>query len=180
MSEAPFAVAIQEWAAARRLPEVHLARWLGLATGDRSALFDLARSLNLRTGQFVAIFTLLEEIGVREDQSIETILKRPRLRQIFVGNDSAPGKARVLLETLRTMRFPLLHATRERLSARLKGLSLPPGVRAALPSDLSSAELRLELAAHSGPGLRQLLEALMAHSDELCEIADQLGGTHEV
>jgi len=38
----------------------------------------------------------------------------------------------------------------------------------------------LELTAHSGPGLRRLLEALIAHSEELCEIADQLGGTREV
>lgn len=179
MSGAHVETAIQAWAAARRLPEIHLARWLALTPADRAALLELAQTLNLRTGQFVTVFALLEEIGVRENRSIAEVLTRRELRHAGDTGQSTPGKARALLDALRAMRFPQLRATLERITARLAALGLPAGVRVVLPPNLSSDELRVELTAHSGAELKRLIEALAARSTALGRIVDQLGGTDE-
>ena len=42
MSADASAARIRAWAAARRLPEAHLARWLAMAEADRSALLEAA------------------------------------------------------------------------------------------------------------------------------------------
>jgi hypothetical protein len=128
----------------------------------------------------VTIFELLEEIAVRENQKITEILGRREIRQIFESNQSAPGKARAILDALRLIRFPQLRATLDRITARIAGLKLPPGVRVVLPPDLGSDELRMELTAHGGAELKRLVEAVAVKSAELCQIADLLGGADEI
>lgn len=171
---------IRAWAVERRLPEVHLERWLGLTPDEQDALLELARALRLRTGQFVTVFEMLEEIGIRENQPIGKILERREIRRVFTANQSAPGKARALLDTLRAMRFPRLRAALDLITARVADLGLPAGARLVLPPNLSSDELRVELTAHSGAELKRLIDALAARSTELSRIADLLGGTDEV
>jgi len=180
VSGTPVEAAIRAWAAERRLPAVHVARWLELPATERTALLALAQTLHLRTGQFVTIFRLLEEIGVRENQPIAEVLTRREIRHIFAANESAPGKARALLDALRAMRFPQLHDTLAQIMARVAELRLPAGVRVVLPPNLSSDEVRVELTAHGGAELRRLVEVITARSTELCRIADLLGGADEV
>jgi hypothetical protein len=171
---------IRAWAAERRLPEAHVARWLELPASERAALLELAQTLHLRTGQFVTIFTLLEEIGVRENQPVAEVLTRREIRNIFAANESAPGKARALLDALRAIRFPQLHETLAQINARIAALKLPVGLRVVLPPNLSSDEVRVEVTAHGGAELKRLVEAVTAKSTELCRVADLLGGADEV
>lgn len=180
MSGTEVEAAIRAWAAERRLPEAHVARWLELPASERTALLELAQTLHLRTGQFVTIFTLLKEIGVRENQPIAEVLTRREVRNIFAANESAPGKARALLEVLRAIRFPQLHETLAQINARITELRLPEGVRVVLPPNLGSDEVRVELTAHGGAELKRLVEAVTARSAELGRIADLLGGADEV
>jgi hypothetical protein len=171
---------IREWAAARKLPPVHLERWLALAEADRDAILAIAESLRLRTGQFMIAFELLDEIRVREDCAVAAILARPQLRRIIDGGGSAPGKARAILDELRAIRRPRLHAAARHIAAQVAELRLPHGIRVVLPPDLGSDELRLEMIAHSGAELEQLLAALAARGAALCRIAERLGGADEV
>jgi hypothetical protein len=92
---------------------------------------------------------------------------------------SKPERVHALLESLRAIRFPRLRAASAQLAARVAELKLPAGVRLVLPKNLGSDELRVEMTAHNGIELEQLLEALTARRNALCRIADALSGTDE-
>jgi hypothetical protein len=171
---------ILTWAADHRLPGAHRDRWLAFAEGDRAATMAIVEGLHLRTGQWVTALELLEEIAVRERVKIAEILERRELRGIIDGGGSAPGKARALLDALRAIRFPRLREATDKIAAQVADLALPAGIRLVLPRDLSSDDLRVELTAHSGMELRQLLDALAGKADPLCRIADALSGVDKI
>ena len=180
--------AIRRWAAARHLPDAHLRRWLALADEDRAALLDVAEPLRLRTGQFMTAFELLEEIVVRERATIvanganatiatiATILARREIRRILDGTGSAPGRARELLDALRTIRFPRLKRTAQRLAEEIAALGLPHGVSVVLPKELGSDEVKVEISAHGGVELERLIDAVGQARAGLIRIADLIGG----
>ena len=180
MSESEQDTKIRRWAAAHRLPDAYRDRWLELRDEGRSGILGIAEDLRLRTGQFIVAFDMLAEIAAREPASIAQILERPAVRGIVNGAGSAPGKARGLLEALRAIRFPRLQAMSDRVATQIKSLALPAGIRVVVPRDLSSDELRIELAAHGGSELKELLTRLAEKADPLCRIADALGGADEV
>jgi hypothetical protein len=180
MSDAEREIELRAWAAERHLPDLYVNRWFELEASERGSLLELAKTVHLRTGQFVTIFDLLEEIAVRENQKIAEVLSLPEIRRIFDSSQSAPGKARAILDALRRIRFPQMRATVDRIMARIAELKLPPGVRVVLPPDLASDELRIELTAHGGAELKRLVEAVAGKSAKLCRIADLLGGADEI
>jgi hypothetical protein len=168
--------AIRAWAAARRLPDAHLARWLALGEGDRAALLSIAERLRLRTGQFVNIFGLLEEIAVREQSTPREILVRGEIQRILNGAGSAPERARALLEELRALRMPRLRAASERLKHEIAALGLSRGIGLILPRDLSSDELRIEIVTRGGAELERLIDELVKRRAGLGRIAEMLAG----
>lgn len=176
----PLDAQIREWAEVRRLPASHLEGWLRLPEDDRNALLEVADKVRMRTGQFVVAFGLLEEIAARDRAAVAAILERPHLRRIIEGNGSAPSKAAALIEALRALRYPQLHGFSSQLSYEIARLRLPSAVRVALPSDLNSDELRVELIVHSGEELGRLLDALSHARADLCRIVDALGGADDV
>lgn len=180
MSNGDTEAKILAWAAGHRLPQAHRDRWLNLVEADRVAILTIVEDLHLRTGQFVTALALLEEIAVRESAKVAEIMERRDLRRIVDGAGSAPGRARALLDALHAIRFPQLRVAADRIAAQVADLRLPAGIRLVLPCDLSSDELRVELAAHSANELRQLLDALAGKADSLCRIADALGGADEI
>ena len=171
---------IRAWAEMRRLPEVHLGRWLALAHVDRAALLETAERLRLRTGQFVTALELLEEIALRDHEGIAGVLARGEIRRILEGTGSAPGRAHSLVEQLRAARFPRLKRTIDRLRSEIAALALPGGIRVVLPADLSSDELRIEIRANGGAELERLIGAIDKNAAGLRRIAEMLGGADEV
>jgi len=172
--------AIVVLAESRHLPRAHLEKWLSMEEGDRSAFLQVAQALKLRTGQMVTALDLLEEISAREGQKVRTILAGDAVRRTLQGARSAPERARALLDQLRTLRYPRLKRTLDRLSAEVGSLDLPCGAKVFLPKDLNSEELRLEVRIRSGHELRQLIEALERNRPALQRIFELLGGEHEV
>jgi len=171
---------IREWAEKRRLPQSLLESWRRLASDDSAALLGIVEALPIRTGQFTVMFALLEEIAVRDGESLAAILSRAPLRRIVDGDGSGPAKAAALLDALRVLRYPRLEALKRRLSREVGALGLPAGVRVALPPDLSSDELRIELVAHGSRQLAGLIDALSAARDALGRVADALGGADDL
>jgi hypothetical protein len=171
---------IGRWAAARRLPQVYLERWLALVLADRRALLEIVESLPMRTGQFIAAFELLGELAVREREPIAAVLARPELRRILDGAGSGPEKASRLLGALRALRYPRMKEFSDRIAAAIAALELPRGIAVVLPRDLASDELRIEIVARGGAELESLALALAQKLNGLKRIAEMIGGADEV
>jgi len=168
--------AIRAWAAERHLPETHLARWLKMAERDRAALLAIARALRLSTGALVTALATLEEISVRESCAIESVLARDPIARIIKGRaGTAPARAKAFLEALRAIRYPRLAEAARKLEAEIAALHLPRGVSVVLPKDLGADQLRVELQAGDGAGLKRLIGALYANTEALAHNADMLG-----
>ena len=177
MADRDTSAAIRAWAGQRRLPAIHLARWLEMNERDRAALLAIARAVRLSTGAMVTALTTLEEICVRESCSIESVLARGEItRAVRRQPASGPARAGAFLAALKSIRYPRLAEAARRLDAELAALDLPRGISIFLPKDLASAELRIELQASDGAILRRLIEALSMRTDQLAQVADRLSG----
>jgi hypothetical protein len=172
--------AIRRWAAVHHLPDAQLTRWLALAHEDRVVLREMAESLHLRTGQLVAAFELLEEIALRERVTIAAIIASTEIHRIIDGAGSAPGRARDLLDTLRSRRFPRLHRMTARLGKEIAALGLPGGIRVVLPKDLSSDEVRIEICARGGADMLRLIDVVAKVRAGLGRIADLTGAADSI
>ena len=170
---------VHRWADAKALPPPHLRKWLAVDEPGRTRLLEIAENLNLHTGQFITALALLEEIAVREGQAVGEVLDRPSLRRILNSTGSGPGRARVMLDELRMLRYPQLKRAWERLTQEVAAIKLPPGIKVILPPDLASAEVRIEIVAHGGAEMEQLLACLTAKSNALARLAALLDGSDD-
>jgi hypothetical protein len=168
--------AIREWATERRLDRAHLERWRALDEPSARALLDVARGLRMRVGQFDEALGMLEEIALVEHETVAGVLARPALKRILEGSDSAPARARALVEGLRAIRFPRLRRAIERIKTGIAALRLPRTVAVVLPKSLGTDELRIEIRARSGPELGEAIAALERSSGALQRIAEMIGG----
>jgi glycosyltransferase involved in cell wall biosynthesis len=168
---------VHGWAVAKSLPRAYLQKWLALDEPGRTRLLAIAEGLKMHTGQFIAVLGLIEEIAIRERQPIGDILDRAELRRVVNSVGSGPGRARLVLDELRALRYPKLKRAGERLTQELSAIRLPPGVKVVLPSDLASDEVRVEIVAYGSAQMAQVLAALTAKSAELVRLAAMLDGT---
>ncbi len=168
--------AIRALAAEKRLPQVHLERWLAMDADSSSALISIAHTLKLRTGQLATAIELLDEIAVREKTSAARVLGGPRARAIVDGGGSAPERARAMLEHLRLIRFPELVRTRAALDADIKALNLPGGAQVVLPSELASDEVTVTLRFRNAGEFERMLARLNDAKLGISAILDKLGG----
>ncbi len=167
---------VRVWAEARRLDRAHIDRWLALDAASAAALLRAASTLRLRTGQAQAALEMLEEIALREGVDAASVLARAPVKRILEGAGSAPARARAFVEQLKAVRFPRLGQALERLKAQVAALKLPRTVILALPTDLGSDELRIEIRVRSGEELRGAMRALESRIDGIERILDLIGG----
>src|SRR5690348_11360591 len=164
------------WADAKALPSVCVEKWLALDELSRQRLVEVVEKLNMRTGQFLTLFGLLEEISIRESKTVSEILDQPSLRQMLNSTGSGPGRARVMVDELRTLRYPRLKRAGERLAELVDAMKLLPGIKVVLPRDLSSDAVRVEIVAHGSVEMERALTCLTAKSGELVQLAAMLSG----
>jgi hypothetical protein len=167
---------LRRWAEERSLPAAYVQKWLSLDEPGRIGLLKLAESLKMRAGQCVAALALLEEIATRESQTIAEILDRATLRRIVNSPGSGPGRARLMLDELRAMRYPQLNRAARRLSERVAALKLPPAIKIVLPRDLASDEVRVQIVAHGQIEMEEALGCLRAKTRDLIQLAGMLAG----
>jgi hypothetical protein len=176
MSDEHIAKAVRAWAEPRHLDRAHLERWLALDAYGAAAILDAAARLRLRVGQLQGALEMLEEIALVDKTQVSAVLARAPLKRILEGIGPAPARARAFVDELRAMRFPRLGRVLEQMKAEIAALKLPRTVAVALPKDLGSDELRIEIRARSGPEFRDSLRALEEKADAVERILDLLGG----
>jgi hypothetical protein len=176
MSDEHIAKAVRAWAEPRHLDRAHLERWLALDAYSAAAILDAAARLRLRVGQLQGALDMLEGIALVDKTQVSAVLARAPLKRILEGVGPAPARARAFVDELRAMRFPRLGRALEKMKAEIAALKLPRTVAVALPKDLGSDELRIEIRARSGPEFRDSLRALEEKADAVERILDLLGG----
>ena len=176
MRDETTAAAIRACAANRHLDDAHTEKWLAMLTPSRMAILDYAERLNLRTGQLVKAIDLLDEIEIREGIAPADVLAREDFRAICTKQGSGPWRAAAFIAELRKLRFPRLREATERLSAEIASLKLPSGVRVALPKDLGSDELAIQISARTAAEMEKLIDAIAEKKSALVRIANLLGG----
>jgi hypothetical protein len=176
MSDDDIAKAVRAWAEPRHLDRAHLERWLAQDAYSAASILDAASRLRLRVGQLQGALEMLEEIALVDKTQVSAVLARAPLKRILEGVGPAPARARALIDELRAMRFPRLGRALEQMRAEVAALKLPRTVAVALPKDLGSDELRIEIRARSGTEFRDSLRALEEKADAVERILDLLGG----
>jgi hypothetical protein len=176
MSTDDIAKAVRTWAEQRHLDRAHLERWLALDAYSAAAVLDAASRLRLRVGQLQGALGMLEEIALVDGTQVSAVLARAALKRILEGNGPAPARARAFVDELRAMRFPRLGRALEQIKAEVAALKLPHTVAVALPKDLGSDEMRIEIRARNGTEFRDSLRALADSADGVERILDLLGG----
>ena len=167
---------LRRWAEEKSLPPAHVQKWVELDEPGRTRLLELAETLKMRAGQCVAALGLLEEIAIRESQTIAEILDRPAFQRIVDSPGSGPGRVRLMINELRAIRYPQLNRAAKGLAERIAALKLPPGVKIALPRDLASDELRIQIVTHGTVETEEALRCLTAKTPDLIRLAGTLSG----
>jgi hypothetical protein len=176
MSAENVAQAVRACAETRHLDHAHLERWLALDAESAAAMLEAATRLRLRVGQLQCALDMLEEIALVEGTQVSAVLARAPLKRILDGAGSAPARARAFVDELRAMRFPRLGRALEQMKAEVATLKLPRTTTVALPKDLGSDELRIEIRVRSAAEFRESLRALEERADGVERILDLLGG----
>jgi hypothetical protein len=176
MSDEHIAKAVRAWAEPRHLDRAHLERWLALDAYSAAAILGAAARLRLRVGQLQGALEMLEEIALVDKTQVSAVLARAPLKRILEGIGPAPARARAFVDELRAMRFPRLGRVLEQMKAEVAALKLPRTVAVALPKDLGSDELRIEIRVRSSTDFRDSLRALEEKADSVERILDRLGG----
>lgn len=178
MSDDDIAKAVLAWAELHHLDRAHLERWLALDPHSAASILDAAGRLRFRVGQLQSALEMLEEIALVDETHVSAVLARAPLKRILEGAGPTPARARAFVDELRVMRFPRLNRALGQMRAEVAALKLPRTVAVALPKDLGSDELRIEIRARSGTEFRDSLRALEKKADEVERILDLLGGTN--
>ena len=176
MDEEEVKVLVCAWAEEHRLDRAHLERWLALDSAAAAALLDAAARLRMRVGQLQAALEMLDEIALVERQPVPAILARAPLKRILEGSGSAPGRARAFIEELRAIRFPRLGRALEILRGEVAALRMPRTVTIALPKDLGSDELRIEIRVRDAEEFRASIQSLVERADRIERVLGLLGG----
>jgi len=176
MSADDIAKAVRAWTEPRHLDRAHLEQWLALDSSSAASLLDAASRLRLRVGQLQGALGMLEEIALVEGTQVSAVLARAPLKRILEGAGPAPARARAFVDELRSMRFPRLGRALEQMKTEVAALKLPRMVALALPKDLGSDEVRIEIRVRSGTELRESLQALADTAQGVERILDLLGG----
>ncbi len=176
MSEDDIGKTVRAWAEPRQLDRAHLERWLALDGYSAAAMLDAAARLRLRIGQLQGALEMLVEIALVDGIQVSAVLARAPLKRILEGAGPVPARARAFVDELRAMRFPRLGRALEQMKAEVAALKLPRTVAVALPKDLGSDELRIEIRVHSGTEFRDSLRVLKEKADDVERILELLGG----
>jgi hypothetical protein len=117
--------------------------------------------LRLNANQQRQFITYTEEISIREEKKISELLKEETILDKL--NDSKlnnPQKAKVLINLLRSRRFPLLTRSENLFREKTKGLGLPDGISISHPPFFEDPDYRLEIFFKNGKKLREKIDAL--------------------
>jgi len=143
---------------------------------DRKAILDLACTLRLRTGEMVVILDLIADLTVSKRQSAGALLESDGPRRAIKGNGSARSRAVVLIQTLRSLRYPHMTAAAERIAVEIRALKLPPELTVTAPKNLASDEVTIQIRLSRREQIDTVIDALVREKSGVARILAFLHG----
>ncbi len=134
---------------------------LPLDPESRATLFDWMTAIRLNTNQQNQFMAYTTEISTREQKKISELLGEKALLDIFnITKLNNPQKARLLLNFLKSRRFPSLTRFEMAFQEKTESLGLPDGITIYHPPFFEGPDYRLEILFKNGERLREKIDAL--------------------
>ena len=128
---------------------------------SRTTLFKWIAGVGLNANQQSQFITYIADISIKEQKRISQLFQEKEILDILNNlNTNKPQKAKMLLNFLRSRRFPLLTRNEKRFREKTTGLGLPDGVTISHPPFFEDPDYRLEIFFKNGKTLREKINAL--------------------
>jgi ParB-like chromosome segregation protein Spo0J len=128
---------------------------------SRATLLECITATKLNTNQQKQFIAYTIDISSRERKKISKLLKEKELLDIFKSkNLNNPQKAKLLLNFLKSRRFPSLTRFEKAFQEKTASLGLPDGITICHPPFFEDPDYRLEILFKNGEGLREKIDAL--------------------
>jgi ParB-like chromosome segregation protein Spo0J len=128
---------------------------------SRITLFNWIARLRLNANQQRQFISYTGEISIREEKKVSELFEEEEILKILNNSKlNNPQKSKVLINLLRSRRFPLLTRSEGLFKDKTKGLGLPDGVSIYYPPFFEDPYYRLEIFFKGGKDLREKIDTL--------------------
>ncbi|UCF57339.1 MAG: ParB N-terminal domain-containing protein [Deltaproteobacteria bacterium] len=129
---------------------------------SRSALFEWIMNLNFNFNQQLQFIEYTLDLSIKEEREISELLGQKQFSSIL-GDEKLnnPQKAKLVLDLLRSKRFPSLARSEKTFQKQISSLSLPNGTTISHPPYFEGSNYRLEVLFKHGKELKEKINALL-------------------
>ena len=135
--------------------------FLHMDAESRSILFDWIVRLGLNANQQTQFIVYTTDIAIRDQKKISQLLEEEEILDILnKAKLNNPQRTKLLLNILRSRRFPALTRSEKTFKEKAACLGLPDGVQIDHPPFFEDPNYRLEILFTNGKQLRNKIDAL--------------------
>ena len=132
-----------------------------LEADSRSVIFDWISKIRLNSNQQAKFIEYTMDLSIKEEKQIPELLREKSFLDIEEDKKlNNPQKAKLLLDLLKSRRFPLLTRSEKVFQEKISNLGLPEGIRVSHPLFFEGPDYRLEIVFKGGKELKEKINAL--------------------
>jgi hypothetical protein len=145
---------------------------LGMEPDSRSTVLKWISSIKFNSNQQTKFIEYLEDISIKEEKKISDLLGEKQFLSILEDKKlNNPQKSKLILDLLRSRRFPRLAHSEKAFQKEISGFPLPGGVKLHHSPFFENPDYRLEIVFRSGYELKEKIISL-SQLDGLEKIGD--------
>lgn len=146
--------------------------FLDMDIDSRSAIFKWISDIKFNSNQQIKLIEYSENISIKEEKKISDLLGEEQFLWILKDKKlNNPQKSKLVLDLLRSRRFPLLVRSEKAFQKEISRLPLPEGVRLYHSPFFEDPDYRLEMVFRTGNELKEKINSL-SRLDGLERIGD--------
>jgi ParB-like chromosome segregation protein Spo0J len=135
--------------------------FIGLEPDSRSAVLRWISGIKLNQNQQKKFFEYLEDISIKEEKEISELLGEKQFLSILEDKKlNNPQKSKLILDLLRSRRFPLLVRSEKAFQKEISRMPLPDGVSLHHSQFFEDPDYRLEIVFRGAAELREKINFL--------------------
>lgn len=134
-----------------------------MGNGDRQCVFRWVSTLGFNFNQGTKLIELIKDISMREKKGVHEMLSEAPFVEIAENPRlNMPQKAKAVLETLRTRRFPRLKKAQQAVLKKVSAIPLPPDTSVHYDPNLEDPYYHLDIRFKHGKDLMKAIRRLHA------------------